>query len=190
MKRIAHNRYFRLLVLLFAGFAATAADDARSHFEVLAARATLKKEVYHFSARVRYRFAGKPLEALDSGVPITIELQIEVLRPRRFIWDEVVYSLSQRYRIVYHALTRQYLVTNLNSNVRSSHTSREAALASIGNVRDIPILDRGILEVGETYYGRVRARLYLGDLPMPLRLYAYSTSAWRISSEWFRWKLP
>ena len=175
------------LLLLCLVVPAQAAD--RSRFEVSNARATLKDDVYRFSARVHYEFAGKPLAALDSGVPITVELQIEVLRPRRLVWDETVYSLSQRYRIVYHALTRQDLVTNLNSKVQTSYASRGAALASLGQVQDVPILDRGILAVGEKYYGRVRAKLYLGALPLPLRLYAYTSSDWRISSEWFRWPL-
>lgn len=158
-------------------------------FQVRDASSELVDDVYHVDARVDYELTGPVLEALQSGVRIVIEMPIEVFQPRDWIWDVTIASLSQRYRLEYHALTRQYLLTNLNSNVQSTYPTRHAALNALGRVVDLPILDRRLLKVGEHYMARLRVRLALEDLPSPLRLWAYMSGDWRLASEWHVWRL-
>ncbi|NIP73533.1 MAG: DUF4390 domain-containing protein [Gammaproteobacteria bacterium] len=158
-------------------------------FRVRDVSSELVDDVYHVSASVDYELTGPVLEALQSGVRIVIEVPIEVFQPRDWIWDVSVASLSQRYRLEYHALTRQYLVTNLNSDVQSTYPTRHAALGALGRVVDLPILDRRLLKVGEHYMARLRVRLALEELPSPLRLWAYMSGDWRLASDWYVWRL-
>lgn len=187
-KSAAANRALlgRLLFGLLVLHMAVASADGLS---VSRASTRLVDEVYHLDARIHYGFNAPVLEALESGVPITVEVEIEVVHPRRWIWNETVYSLSQRYRIRYHALTRQYLVTNLNSDVQLSYPTRAAALRAMGTIRDLPILDRRLLKVGERYQGQLRASIVLSALPSPLRVWAYLSRAWRQESDWYTWPL-
>jgi hypothetical protein len=165
------------------------AADAERSIVVTYVSTRLVNEVYELDARIHYGFTPAVLEALESGVPITLEMEIEVLQPRRWIWSDSVARLSQRYRIQYHALTRQYVVTNLNSDVQSSYPSLRAAVNALGTVRDLPILDRRLLKVGGEYVARLRAILVLSALPAPLRLWAYLTPEWWQQSEWYTWRL-
>ena len=75
-------------------------------FEVRAASTRLEQGVYRLNASIEYRFSNAALDALRNGVPLTVELQMEVRRRRPWVWDETVYTLAQRYRIEYRPLRR------------------------------------------------------------------------------------
>ncbi len=158
-------------------------------FQVLSAATRLDGGVLRLSARIDYRFSQASLEALANGVPLTIELQIEVLRRRGWLWDETVAGLSQRFRLEYHALARQYLVTNLNSGELKSFPGLGGALEHLGRITDFPMLDYYLLAPGERYYARLRATLDIESLPAPLRPVAWLSGDWRLSSEWYAWPL-
>lgn len=160
-----------------------------AEFSIVRASTELRDEVYYLNADLSLRLGDAVTEAVQSGVPLTIELQIEVVSPRNWWWDETVYALSQRYRIKFHALTRRYVVTNLNSRVQNSYRTHTAAVMAVSRVADLPILDRSTLQVGERYQGRMRARLALESLPSPLRVWAYLSSDWDLVSDWYQWPL-
>ena len=148
---------------------------------------TLRDGVYYLDADIDYRFGPDVLEALSSGVPVTVELRIEIRAPREMLWDETVAELSQRYRISYHALSDQYLVANLNSRASRSYPSLRAALRAMGHILDLPVVDARLLDPGRHYLGRMKAHILLGSLPAPLRLWALLSREWRIDSGWYTW---
>lgn len=158
-------------------------------FVVREARTALVDDVYQLDAQIDYRLSDAVLDALESGVPITLEINIEVLRPRDYLWSEEIASLRQRYRIEYHALSQQYLITNLNNRAQQSYPSRSAAIDAVGVISGLPMLDRRLLTAGERYVARLRASLDIEALPAPLRLLAYLSSDWRVSSHWYAWDL-
>ena len=158
-------------------------------FEVIAATTKLEGGVYRLDARIDYHFSKPALEALQNGVPLIIALEMEVRRRRSWVWNETVYSLSQRFKLEYHALSRQYLVNNLNSKERRGFSSRAAALQFMGQINGFPLLDRGLLARDERYEGALRAWLDIESLPAPLRVFAYLSDDWRLTSEWYTWSL-
>lgn len=147
----------------------------------------LHNKVYYLNARIEYTLSDKLLEALHKGVPITFMLEIEISRVRDYLWNEKITGLEQRYELEYHALTKQYIVHNLNSGSRHSFPSLNVALSVLGTIVELPILDRNLLEQNQQYNGRIRAVIDIDTLPVPLRLLAYLTSGWSLSSEWFLW---
>lgn len=158
-------------------------------FDVVSASTRLEGGVYHLNARIDYRFSGAALEALQNGVPLTVELEMEVRRRRAWLWDETVYALAQRFRLEYHTLSRQYLVSNLNSGERRGFPTRSSALQFMGQIADFPFLDKGLLDPDQRYEGALRARLDIEALPAPLRVFAYLSDDWRLTSEWRTWPL-
>ena len=181
-------------ILLLAAAAALAPGAAGAQLHepgavIREAGTELNDEVYYLSASIGYSFSPQMLEALRKGVPLTVELQIEVRRARSYIWDETVAGLQQRYRLSYHALTRQYMIRNLNSGSQHTFPSLEAALSVLGTVVDLPLLDSNLLERDEVYLGRLRAQLDVDELPVPLRVLALILPEWRLSSEWYEWEL-
>lgn len=158
-------------------------------FEIISASTQLDRDVYRLNARIEYHFSKAALEALQNGVPLTIELLMEVRRRRSWVWDETVYSLNQRFRLEYHALSRQYLVSNLNSGERRSFPTQSAALDFMGHINGFPFLDKGLLDSHQRYEAALRATLDTESLPAPLRLFTYLSEDWQLNSEWKLWPL-
>ncbi|RFA24761.1 hypothetical protein CAI21_20365 [Alkalilimnicola ehrlichii] len=177
-----------LAVLACSMFASNAfGDDAG--FRVLDGDISLIDDVYYLNTRVDYQLSDAAREAMHSGLPLTFELQIEVERPRPWIWNQSVASLSQRYRLRYHDLSGRYILTNLNSGESRSFAFESAVLQAVGTVDALPLIDRRLLDEGEVYEVRVRARLDVNGLPQPLRAIAMVSRQWRLASEWVSWRL-
>ncbi|MDX1500488.1 MAG: DUF4390 domain-containing protein, partial [Woeseiaceae bacterium] len=108
-----------VLVAAFAcGAGLALAQDAierAGYFEVRSADTELVDGVHRLNARLQLVLSSEALEALSSGVPLTIELQIEIIKERRFIWDDVDAALAIRYELEYRPLSQRYIVRNLNS---------------------------------------------------------------------------
>lgn len=179
----------RLLALLALLVLLRVTDVQAAGFDVIEASTRLGDGVYRLNAQIEYNFSEPALDALQNGVPLTIELMMEVRRRRSWVWDETVYSLVQRFRLEYHALSRQYLVHNLNSGERRNFSTRPAALRFMGQIHEFPLLDRSLLAPDRRYEGALRAQLALDTLPTPLRLFAYLSEDWQLASEWYTWPL-
>ncbi len=182
---------FALLWLSLPTMPLLAAGDTgpAPRFTVLEASTRLVDEVYLLDARVAFDFTPEAIEALDNGVPLVVELEIEVFEPRDLLWNVNVATLTRRHLIEYRALANHYLVTNLSTGELSNHSSLPNALAVLGRVRDFPMLDRRLLEVGVRYAARLRARLDVESLPLPLRPVAYLSDEWDMTSAWHEWLL-
>jgi hypothetical protein len=164
-------------------------DDDPGHFEIRSASADLKDGVYFLNARIEYRLSSEARMALQSGLPLTIRLDVELLKSRRLWFDADDASLRQRYQLEYHALSERFLVTNLNSGDQASFSTLFAALNTLGRVEDLPLIDAALLDPDHRYDLRLRAVLDLEQLPGPLRLLAFWRRDFSIGSEWFRWTL-
>ena len=180
----------RLLQLAFVGLCLSAnVHAAPAQFAVHDAKTELSAEVYYLEAKLEYKFTDAVLDALENGVTLTLVLDIEVFSPSRYLWDDVIATLEQRYEIQYHALSEQYLLRNLNSGSQFVYSSLASALQSLGEIERVPILDAHLLKKDEHYKVRVRSRLDLASLPVPLQLKAYVSSDWWLSSGWYSWDL-
>ena len=107
------------------------AEDGK--FDVRSAATRLQDDVYYLTARLDLRFSEEALEALESGVPLTIEMQIKLTR-QRFLPDPEIANLRQSYLLRFQPLSQRYLVKNINSGEQSSHATLFAALNDIGRI--------------------------------------------------------
>ncbi len=175
--------------LLVIGLLADPVHTLAAGFHVKRVETHVVDDVYLLDARMDLELGGAPLEALENGVPLDIVVDIRVLRERAYWPDEHVATLTQRYRLEYHALSTRYVLTNLNTSVSQTFDYLDDALSAIGTLNDYPLIDRGLLRVGEQYRGTLRARLDIEKLPAPLRPLAYLSSQWRLSSNRYLWSL-
>ena len=180
----------RLLRLAFVGLCLSSnVVAAPAQFAVHDAKTVLSGEIYQLEAKLEYQFSEAVLAALDNGVSLTLVLDIEVYSPSRYLWEDVIATLEQRYQIQYHALSEQYLLRHLNSGSQFVYSSLDSALATLGKIERVPILDAHLLQENEHYKVRVRSRLDLDSLPVPLQMKAYVSSDWWLSSGWYSWDL-
>lgn len=168
---------------------AVAETPGQPEFLVRSAGTVLVDKVYLLNARIDYRFSSEALDALDNGVPLVVELAIEIESPREYLWNETIASLRQRYQLSYEPLTQRYVVTNLNSGADTYYFSRDTAIAAMGNVVNLPILDAGLLDPDLAYTIRLQASLDLKALPVPMWVGGYFSGSWNVSSEWYVWSL-
>jgi hypothetical protein len=165
------------------------ADDDPGFFEVRSAIAELRDGVYYLNAVIGYRLSTEAVDALRSGVPLGLRLDVEIIHPRRWWFDDDSAALRQSYQLDYHALSERYIVLNLNRGDQASFGSLPAALEYIGRVERLPLIDTAVLEDDRGYYVRMRASLDQEQFPGPLRLLAFWRRDWSIASEWYRWPL-
>jgi hypothetical protein len=141
------------------------------------------------NAFLEYRLSTDARAALESGLALTIRLEIEILNRRAAWMDTEVASLTQLYQLEYHALTERYLVRNTNRGDQTSFANLSAALNYLGRVENLPVIDAALLDSERSYDIRVRALLDTEQLPGPLRLLAFWRRDWSLASEWHRWRL-
>lgn len=177
-----------LAALLFA-FAlvpgrAQAADEAR--FEVRSAYVSPEAGVWYLNAKLELGLSKAAAEAVLQGIPITVELEVEVSTPRRFLPDAEVAYLAQRWTVEYHALTERYRVTNENSGEQASFATLAAALAQLSQVGRLPILDMSLVEAGRRYDVSTRASVEIGGLPDTVKALMFWRE-WKRSTGWYTW---
>jgi hypothetical protein len=164
------------------------ADDP-GHFEVRTGSVELRDGVYFLDAAIDYSLSSEARDALQSGVPLTIRLEVEIAHGRRFWFDNELANLQQRYQLEYHALSERYIVQNVNSGDQESFASLFAALNYLGRIERLPLIDAALVDDSREYDVRLRAVLDVEQFPGPLRLLAFWRRDWSLASEWYRWPL-
>jgi Domain of unknown function (DUF4390) len=159
------------------------------HFEIRSADIEVDAGVYYLNARIEYRLSSEARDALHSGVPLRIRLEVELIHPRRWWFDNNDAELQQLYQLEYQALSERYIVINVNSGDQASFGSLFAALDNLGRVERLPLIDAALIEGRREYDVRLRAVLDVEQFPGPLRLLAFWRRDWSIGSEWYRWRL-
>jgi hypothetical protein len=164
-------------------------EEDPGYFEIREANTQLKDGVYFLDALIEYRLSSEARTALQSGLPLTIRVEVELVRNRRLWFDAEDAVLHQRWQLEYHALSERFTIQNLNSGDQTSFSTLYAALDWLGHVNHFPLIDAALIEPGHEYYLRMRAVLDAEKLPGPLRLIAFWRRDWSLGSDWYRWQL-
>ncbi len=181
-------RWLRQLAIMLGLGCALPVSHA-DEFRISEIHTEIRDGVYLLDADIEYAFSEEVLLAMSNGVPLTVQLTIEIERVRSWWPDEEIATLEQRYTLQYHALSHQYLLRNLNSGAFYSYPRYQTALQALGRLRALPLLDSKLILADERYEISMRAELDIEALPSPLRIVAYVTPDWRLSSDWYTWSL-
>jgi len=188
------NRVQWLTMALLAGvFLCTPtrlpAADQPGIFKVTEIGTEKGDEAYLLNAKMAINLSSGPREALENGVPLVFELQIQTLEKHTWLWDSVVAEYKQARQVQLHALSRTYLVKDLATGAQHSYPTLDEALQAAGFVHNYPVLDYALMRNDESYSVRLRGSLDIEALPTPVRLLAYISSTWDMDSEWYQWQL-
>jgi uncharacterized protein DUF4390 len=163
--------------------------EREGYFEVRSASMQSIAGVHALDARLQLVLSSEALAALESGVTLTIEMQLQVIRVKRFLIDSVDAELAIRYELEYRPLSQRYIVRNLNSGNQDSFATLYSALNNLGRVQGLPVIDDALLLPDRDYRLRLRAMLNTQQYPAPLRLLFFWRGQWQLQSEWFEWPL-
>ena len=172
------------LVLCALPLGAVAAEDAR--FEVRSAYMEPVDGIMQLNATLELGLSATALEALRDGVPVTLTLESQLRRKRRFLPDASAAEIEQRWRLQYHALSDRWLVTHLNTGLQTSWPNQAAALDHLSRPRAIPIIDAPLLRGSATYEASLRAIAEVGGMPDSLKMLMFWVQ-WQRTTDWYTW---
>lgn len=147
-----------------------------------------ENDILMLDANAELLFSEDAIDALMSGIALTMELELRIDRPRRFVWDKEIFATTRRYSIQRHALSDQFVLTSLVTGERRVHRSLENAIADLGRVQGLPLAERDDVTLPEETLNALRWRLAIDALPAPMIPLAYVSPSWRMSSGWYRWQ--
>ncbi len=121
-------------------------------------------------------------EAAQKGVPLYFTVDLKILRPRWWWFDETVITASQTWRIQFNALTRQWRVGTGDLSLPA--TSLTEALDLVRHIRDWAVGSADQLHPGIPYQGQMRLRLDTSRLARPFQVDAINSNAWSLTTPW------
>ncbi len=163
------------------------ADGLEGRFEVRSADLELEDNVYHMNVRLDVPISDAVRRGLAEGVPLNLELDIEIERVRQLLPNSRIAELTQRYHLEYNAVSASYTLRNVNSGQQESLATADAALARLSDIRNLPVLDRALIADDRRYEANVRAKLDYGTVPFTLRLVMFWVGDWHRESDWYTW---
>jgi len=165
------------------------ADGLEGRFEVRSADLQLKDGVYHLNAHMDLPVSDAVRRGLAEGVPLTIELDLDIERVRQLLPNSRVAELTQRYHLQYNAVSARYILRNDNSGQQQSLSDIDSALEQLSEVRSLPVLDKALMSANRRYEASVRAKVDYGSVPFSLRVVMFWVNEWHRESDWYTWML-
>jgi hypothetical protein len=183
---------FAVLVLSVA-----AGDPLNGTFEIRNAAIEHDEQGYRLSAQIELPVDDSVRDALRQGLPLRLELEIEVSRPRRFWPDATLATASEHYELTYHAVADRYRVekgtdkaaTPVGNGDSTTFSDLDSALQALGKIEQLPIANEAAVDDPRRYNVNVRATVSVGDLPATLKLLMFWREDWKRSTEWYTWPL-
>lgn len=176
-------------MVAFAPATAQQLPERQGFFDIRSATTLLNDGVHELEARLQLILSDEALEALNSGVPLMIELNFEVIRVRGLWLDSLDASLTFTYELEYRPLSQRYVVRNLNSGDQDSFATLYSALNNLGRIQGLPVVDDAVLDPNSRYRFRLQAHLSTRQYPAALRLLFFWRSQWQLESDWYEWTL-
>jgi len=188
LTRWRHPGLVFIAAMLFAALVlrTAAADDGR--FEIRNAYVEVVGDVWQLDVRLDLGLSEAASQAFDEGVPLTLSLEAEATTARRFLPDETAVSVTRQWQLAYDAIAGRYVVTDPVSGERSSHASREEALAALARISALQLADTSQLPPDGRFEMRVRASVEIGELPAAIKMLLFWKS-WSRSTDWYVWSV-
>jgi hypothetical protein len=135
---------------------------------------------------LRGGFHQELLEAVESGLPITITYYMKLYRKRGLWFDEEVLSKTIKHIVKYDTLKKQYRVSEINGLFSSIKvTTHEPTMVRwMSEIEGQPLIPFHLLQPGEEYYVKAMADLKTVQSPFPLSHMPFLASLWDTGTPW------
>jgi hypothetical protein len=126
------------------------------------------------------------MEAIESGIPITITYYMKLYRKRGLWFDAEVLSKTIKHIVKYDALKKQYRVSAINGLFSSlKMTKHEPTMVRwMSEVEGQPLIPFHLLQPDEEYYVKAMADLKAVKSPFPLSHIPFLASLWDTGTPW------
>jgi hypothetical protein len=140
-------------------------------------------------AEVAYGLNAEIRDALINGIPFIFQIEVQIKSLRSWRLDKVVSTTVKTHLLKYHALSKQYVLDNLESGDSDTFPDLESVLIHQGRVTAMYIAEADKLDTQGNFIMQLRSRLLTSKLPLPLRMKSYFSPKWRLDSGWYEWPL-
>ena len=172
---------FSLIIVSTIAFAASSSIDIKE------AELQAIDDYYALSADVEVSFDDTIEAAVNKGVPLHFLIEFQVVKPRKYWFDDEIETVTRSVVLSYHALSRQYLVTR--GTHQKSFESLAEAEQELMVIDDWKVLDKAQIEKNEPYNAALLVRLDQTKLPKAIQVDAISSEKWNLTSQKFEWSL-
>ncbi len=163
------------------------ADGLEGRFEIRTASLELRESVYQMNSRMALPISEAVRRGLAEGLPLSLELDLNIKRVRQLLPNSTVAELTQRYHLQYNAVSARYVLRNDNSGQQESLGTIDAALEQLADIKNLPVLDKALIQADRRYEANLRAKIDFGTVPFTLRLVMFWVSDWHRDSDWYAW---
>jgi hypothetical protein len=126
------------------------------------------------------------LEAIASGIPITVTFYMRLYRKRGLWFDEEVLAKTVKHTVRYETLKKQYRISEINGLFSSIKvTTHEPTMVRwMSVIEGQPLIPFHLLQSGEEYYVKAMADLKAMQSPFPLSHIPFLASLWDTGTPW------
>ena len=141
--------------LLLSALAAPAASA--EEIRIAAVEIAPAEEALVLDADFEFEFTSRLEDALRQGIPLYFVIEFDLTRRRWYWFDEHVAKRTQKLRLWYHGLTRQYRLSS--GNLHQAFDSIGEAQRALSHLRGWTVAERGQVQPDVVYQASLRMRL-------------------------------
>jgi len=160
------------------------AEEFEQGISIIAVSSQQDDRLFYMDATIETHLPLYMKEAVHSGVPLPLLLQIRVKENNEWWFDRSLVTIEQRLVLHYYPLLDAFRLNNLTTGASSSHGTLALALKKIGTLYHFPILDKEHFKTDNQLTARIRLKVDASALPKPLRTDSLLGGSWELSSEW------
>ena len=141
------------------------------------------------NARIDLPVSDAVRRGLAEGVPLTLELDLDIERVRQLLPNSRVAELTQRYHLQYNAVSARYILRNDNSGQQESLGDRRCRARAAVRDPQPAGARQGADRSRPPLRGQRARQSRLRHVPFTLRLLMFWVSDWHRESDWYTWTL-
>jgi len=143
------------------------------------------KQAYRLFTEVNITFAQAVRNALKKGFELSFIQEFQLLKPRKYWFDDEIITIVRPITLSYHALSRQYLL--MVAGQQQTFSSLEAVKSAFAHLEPEPVFHHNILDKAIRYRAVVLFRLDYKKLPNDLQSEADDLDDWHLTSQRYEW---
>lgn len=120
-------------------------------------------------------------KALLHGIAVEYSIQVKLIDPERWFWQNTLASKKMRVRLSYDPLKQTYLLSNLTLSRLNTDRDLPRALSTLGSIQSLPLITVDQLTPNKAYALQLEVNLERDSLPNALRLSSLIDSEWRVN---------
>lgn len=137
------------------------------------------------NADVEINFGSEMEKAIVKGFTFNFLIEFQLLRPRKYWFNDEVVTTVQPVSLSYHALSRQYIV--MRNEQQRTFPTLDAAIEDLSIIQDLKVFEKADMEKGEAYQALLLMRLDHKKLPKTLQVEGIASNDWKMSSQTYEW---